>query len=335
MRNCKSAILAAVFVFGILCACKSKGEDKIFTIQVGDYWNETHPMAAAMDTVFKAQIEEKTKRKITVIVRHNGQLGSEKELWDSVRNGTLEVAVVGAPMNNEWPVKRISDWPFLYRDIDHAKKVWTSSIPNELNIQFHETFPSVYMLAWGPNSSRTFTSSKKLTTIKDMAGLTFRVPDNPVHLGIVESLGASAQVISLGNLYSALMSGDVDGQDNGMVTVVSQRFYEVQKYLYETNHIISTLEIIINASFMDSLPVDYKTIVEDAAKAAALKAWNDYILSFDDDREFLVSKGMIISPCTPEEQALIVQRARPMVEKLLTDNVTWAPKLIDRIRAVQ
>lgn len=66
----------------------------------------------------------------------------------------------------------------------------------------------------------------------DFAGQKFRMPNNPIHIGIVEDLGASAQVISLGELFTALETGTVDGQDNGMVTVVAQSFQEVQKYLY-------------------------------------------------------------------------------------------------------
>lgn len=98
----------------------------------------------------------------------------------------------------------------------------------------------------------------------DFAGQKFRMPNNPIHIGIVEDLGASAQVISLGELFTALETGTVDGQDNGMVTVVAQSFQEVQKYLYETNHIVATLEIIGNKDAMSKLTEEQQQIVRDA-----------------------------------------------------------------------
>lgn len=304
------------------------------TIKVGDNWNDTHPMAAALDKVFKPQVEKGTKGAIKVDVYHSGTLGNEGDLWGGVRNGTIEVAIVGTPMNQEFPTMMISDWPFLYRDLNHAKKVWTSPIADEINTAFHKKFPSVYMLAWGPNSARTFTSNKKLTSVADFKGQKFRMPGNPIHVGIAQNLGASAQVIPLGELFSALETGVVDGQDNGMVTVISQALNEVQKYLYETNHIIATLEILVNAPFFDKLSAEHQKVIRDAAKAATAKAWDDYIASVDKDRQFLKSKGMTVTTPTPADQQKIIDMIKPLTDKLYAEQA-WAKPLTDKIRAIK
>jgi tripartite ATP-independent transporter DctP family solute receptor len=304
------------------------------TLKVGDNWGATHPMAAALDTVFKPQIEAASNGAITVDVYHSGTLGNEADLWNGVRNGTIEVAIVGTPMNQEYATMLISDWPFLYRDITHAKNVWTGPIADEINAEFHQKFPTVYMIGWGPNSARTFTSNKKLTTVDDFKGQKFRMPGNPIHVGIAENLGASAQVIPLGELFSALETGVVDGQDNGMVTVISEAFYEVQKYVYETNHIIATLEIIVSAPFMDKLSADQQQIIKDAAKATAEKAWDDYIKSVDADRAFLQSKGITVTPTTADDQQRIILAITPLTDSLYAQ-YAWAKPLTDKIRAVQ
>ncbi|MDR2177472.1 MAG: TRAP transporter substrate-binding protein [Treponema sp.] len=304
------------------------------TIKVGDNWGASHPMAAALDTVFKPQIEQASGGAITVDIYHSGTLGNEADLWNGVRNGTIEIAIVGTPMNQEYPTMMISDWPFLYRDLSHAKKVWTGPIAEEINKEFQQKFPTVYMLAWGPNSARTFTSNKKLTSVDDFKGQKFRMPSNPIHVGIAENLGASAQVIPLGELFSALETGVVDGQDNGMVTVISEAFYEVQKYLYETNHIIATLEIIVSAPFYDKLTPAQQKIVSDAAKATGTKAWDDYIKSVDNDRQFLKDKGVTVTPTTAADQARIIQMIQPLTDKLFAEHA-WAKPLTDRIKAVQ
>ncbi|MDR0577399.1 MAG: TRAP transporter substrate-binding protein [Candidatus Accumulibacter sp.] len=304
------------------------------TIKVGDNWGESHPMAAALDKVFKPQVEKGTNGAITVDVYHSGTLGNEGDLWNGVRNGTIEVAVVGTPMNQEYPTMMISDWPFLYRDLDHARKVWSSPIADEVNAGFHQKFPTVHLLAWGPNSARTFTSNKKLASVDDFKGQKFRMPSNPIHVGIAQNLGASAQVIPLGELFSALETKVVDGQDNGMVTVISEAFYEVQKYLYETNHIIATLEIIVSAPFLDKLPADQQKVIRDAARATAATAWGDYIASVDKDRQFLRDKGVTVTPCSPADQQKIIGMIKPLTDKLYAEQA-WAKPLTDKIKAVQ
>jgi tripartite ATP-independent transporter DctP family solute receptor len=335
--------ISKVFAVGLVALCvsgslyasgASQGSGGAITIKVGDNWGATHPMAAALDNVFKPQVEQGTNGAIKVDVYHSGTLGNEADLWNGVRNGTIEIAIVGTPMNQEYTTMMISDWPFLYRDLPHAKKVWTGAIADEINTEFHQKVPTVYVLGWGPNSARTFTSNKPLTTVDEFRGQKFRMPGNPIHVGIAENLGASAQVIPLGELFSALETGVVDGQDNGMVTVISEAFYEVQKYVYETNHIIATLEILASASFLDKLTAEQRKVIEDAAKAASAQAWDDYIKSVDADRAFLVSKGVTVTPTSAADQARIIQMIQPLTDSLYSQ-YSWAKPLTDRIKAVQ
>lgn len=356
MRKKLSVVLAAAMVVSMASACggsssepaaetKGAGESapaaaaeeqevKEFTLKVGDNWGATHPMAAALDNVFKVQIEEKSGGSIKVDVYHDGLLGDESALWQGVRDGSIDFAVVGTPMNQEFSMMLISDWPFLYRDLEHAKNVWTGEVAEEINTAFHEKFPEVEILGWGPNSARTFTSNKPLTSVEDFVGQKFRMPNNPIHIGIAEDLGASAQVISLGELFTALETGTVDGQDNGMVTVLAQSFQEVQDYLYETNHIVATLEVVANSDVLSEMSEEQRQIVYEAGKAAAEQAWTDYIASVDADRQTLIDAGVTVTPCTAEDQAKIIEKIQPTLNKLLSEN-DWAPALIEKISAVE
>lgn len=306
---------------------------EVRTIKIADTWSATHPIAVAIDKVFKPEIEAKTNGAIKIEVYHSGQLGNEQELWDGVRNGTLEVSVVGSVMNSEFSEMLISDWPFLYRDLAHAQKVWTGSVADEVSADFQAAFPSTEILGWGPNSARTFTSNEPLTSLEDFQGQKFRMPANPIHVGIVENLGASAQVIPLGELFTALETGVVDGQDNGMVTVRSEALYEVQKYLYETNHIIATMEIIASKSFLDSLTPEQQQIVRDAGKKAAAQAWSDYAASVDTDRKFLTENGVTVTAQTPADRDRMIAAIKPVTDALYAEN-DWARELVDKIAAV-
>ena len=334
-----SVLLAAGMIATVAAGCGGSGGEGgsggAKTLRIGDNWGSSHPMAAALDNVFKTQIEEQTNGELTVEVYHDGLLGDETNLWQSVRDGAVDFVVVGTPMNQEFSEMLISDWPFLYRDLEHAKNVWTGEVADEVTADFNEFFPEVELLSWGPNSARTFSSSKPLTCVDDFAGQKFRMPNNPIHIGIVEDLGASAQVIGLGELFTALETGTVDGQDNGMVTIVDQSFQEVQSYLLETNHIIATLEIIANKTTMDSLTEEQQQIVRDAAKAAAVQAWDDYIASIDEDRQIIEDAGVTVTQLTDEEREKMIAAIQPTIDELLEQNADWAPDLIAKIDAVQ
>ncbi|MDP9806086.1 TRAP-type C4-dicarboxylate transport system substrate-binding protein [Trueperella bonasi] len=322
------ALVAAVTMALNVAACGSEAEGR--TIRIGSNWAATHPMARAIDEVFIPTIERESGGTLTAETFHAGTLGNEIDLWDGVRLGTIEMVLIGTPMNQEYSQMLISDWPFLYEDIEHAKRVWTGPIAQEQSDAFAKKFPTTEILAWGPNSARTFSSKRPLTTVEDFSGQKFRMPSNPIHIGLAEHLGASAQVIPLGDLFTSLETGVVDGQDNGMVTIISEGFYEVQDYLYETNHIIATLEFIAHAPFMDELTEEEQRIVRDAAHETAVWAWNEYIASVDADRAFLEEHGVTVTQITPEERERLIDMTQPLIDDLHAQ-YDWSEELTQQI----
>lgn len=327
------AKLSSLALLAPLAACGSGGSDADTTLTVANVWDAQHPMSQAVEEVFKAQVEEETDGAIEVEIHHGGTLGNEADLWDNVRNGSVEAAVIGSVMNQEFPTMLISDWPFLYDDIDHARNVWTGSVADDVSEQFHEEFPSTYILGWGPNSARVFSSNEPLETVEDFAGQRIRMPSNPIHVGLAENLGANPQVISLGDLFTSLETGVVDGQDNGMVTLISEALYEVQDYVYETDHIIATLTLIVNADFLDGLPDDQREIVEDAAAEASAQAWDEYIESIDEDREFLEENGTTVTQLTEEDREQMIEEIQPLYDELYAEH-EWAEELVAEIESV-
>lgn len=288
------------------------------------------PMAQAIDDVFVPMIEENSGGSLTAEVFHSGTLGNEADLWDGVRNGTIESVLIGTGMNQEYSQVLISDWPFLYEDLDHAQSVWTGDIADQESLAFAEAFPGTEVLGWGPNSARTFSSKKPLTSVDDFAGQKFRMPSNPIHIGLAENLGASAQVIPLSDLFTSLETGVVDGQDNGMVTIVSEGFYEVQDYVLETNHIIATLPFIMNESFMSSLTDEEQQIIRDAGKATIIAGWEDYIASVDEDRAFLEENGVTVTQITPEDREAMIELIQPLLDELHAE-YDWSEELTQQI----
>ena len=315
MKKIASVALAAALSASLLAGCGGSGEggsDSV-TLKIGDNWGATHPMAAALDTVFKTQIEEQTGGAVKVEVYHDGLLGDEAALWQGVRDGSVDFTVVGTPMNQEFPMMLISDWPFLYRDLEHAMNVWTGDVADEVSAAFNEKFPEVEMLSWGPNSARTFTSNKQLTCVDDFAGQKFRMPNNPIHIGIVEDLGASAQVISLGELFTALGTGTVDGQDNPTNIVNTNKLYEVQKYFTDLHHCIDLAPVMVSEDWYQSLPDDLRKTFDEVVADTIDYQRNLSEESVASDME-IISEGCEVTILTDEQRQVFKEACQPVYD---------------------
>ena len=112
-------------------------------------------MAAALDTVFKTQIEEQTGGAVKVRGLSRRSAG-RRAACGRASATALWTSRVGTPMNQEFPMMLISDWPFLYRDLEHAMNVWTGDVADEVSAAFNEKFPEVEMLSWGHSARHLY-----------------------------------------------------------------------------------------------------------------------------------------------------------------------------------
>ena len=328
--------IACIFLMAAIAGSAMAGGrgDGRTIMRVGDVWSVAHPNSRSIHEIFKPMVEQGTGGAIYVEIYNSGALGHEQTLWDSVRNGIVEMVIVGSALATEYGPLLISDWPLLYRDVDHARNVWTGTFAEDFKTSFNARFPTMTMLGIGPNSARTFTSNRPLRNFDDFSGQRIRMPANPIHTGIATDLGASAQIIPLTDLFSAMQTGVVDGQDNGMVTVLSERFHEVQRYLFETNHMIAIMHTVINRQFLNSLSPEHQQVIRNAAREASIWAWNEYLLSLDTDRQTLRDLGVTVSPLTPSDRDRMLQAIQPTLTRLHAEN-PWARETIERVGNVQ
>lgn len=129
----------------------------------------------------------------------------------------------------------------------------------------------------------------------DMKGLSFRVQEAPVWFALMESLNASAVPVSFNELYTALQQGMVDGQENPVATVATQKFYEVQKYLSLDGHTYAAVSMVMNKDFFDKLTPDQQKLVQEAADKAAKEQRKIVSEHEEEYLEDLKNNGMIIS----------------------------------------
>lgn len=220
---------------------------------------------------FAEDVKTKTDGHVLITVFPSDQLGNPSESTEGVMLGTHDMVLTSDMVLSNWvPEMGILNLPFLFRDNDHLKAVLKSDVTQKLSDRVEPS--GAHLLAFWDNGFRHITNSKRpIETPQDLAGLKIRVPEGKVYLDTFNALGALPTVISFGELYSALQLNTVEGQENPVAHIITQKFYEVQKYVSKTYHIHSCSPLLINRAKFDQLPSEYQTILTESAVSFGLK----------------------------------------------------------------
>ncbi|MEH7492420.1 TRAP transporter substrate-binding protein [Neobacillus niacini] len=329
-------LLGVAFLIGMaaLSGCSSNAvAGKSTLVKVGTPFAPTHPVNVALLEVFEPEIEKKTNGKFNVEIYHSGQIGGEKQLYDFTRSGIVEATAVGTVMWSEVPMMSTPDFPFIFRDVEHARKVYQGEVGKYIAENLESQEP-LQFLSWHPNGARVFSSSKPINSVEDFKGLKLRMPNNPIHVQVAQSLGANAQIMDLGEVFTALEQNVVDGQDNPISTVRQEGWYNVQDYIYESNHMVSSIELLMSNEFWETLTEEEKEIFQEVADVTSDKSWDLYQDSLEADRKFLEESGLTYVVPTEEDRGKLVKAMEPVYE-VLYEKYDWAKDLIKRIQAVE
>ncbi|MEO8409608.1 MAG: TRAP transporter substrate-binding protein [Propionivibrio sp.] len=219
-------------------------------------------------TTFNDEIVKRTEGRYKLQYFPNGALGGEREVLEGVQLGTQDMTITSTgPVGNFVPETRIVDIPFLFRDYDHARKVLDGPIGQEIL----DKFPAKGLVAisWMENGFRHVTNNKHpIKTPEDLAGLKIRTMENKVHMQAFEALGALPTPMNMNEVFTALQTGTVDGQENPIPVILANKLYTVQKYLSLTGHVYSPALLIISPNIWNKMSDADKTAFKEAAKIA-------------------------------------------------------------------
>ena len=262
-------ILASV---GLLCVLATVGEAGTI-IRWGDVLAADHIAVKMIERVAK-QVGDKAQGRVQIQAYPSSQLGSSKEMIEAVVLGTQQMVTEGAANFGQWvPSISVIEAPYVWRDAAHLAKVMSGPIGEDLNKQLIEK-RGVRILGTTYYGVRQLTTTNKaVRTVADMKEFKLRVPENEVFLAMARAWGAKPTPMTFGELYLALRQNVVDGQENPLPTIDSGKFFEVQKYLVLTSHILTPRLVVINEKFWQGLPAaDQKAISEAVAEGIA---WNN------------------------------------------------------------
>lgn len=324
-------ILSAGLAISLIgCASiESSSQSSGKLVKIACVVSSQQPATIALKEIFKPRIEELTEGRYNIEIYDSGTLGSERSTYDYTRSGIIEMCLVGTPMWSETPIMSVPDFPFVFRDVEHARNSYQGEVGDYI-AQNLESEQPVELLSWFPNGARVFTSGKKLESLEDFKGQKLRMPNNPIHVKLAESLGANVVIMDMGEVFTALEQGVADGQDNPLTTVKNEGWYEVQDYVYETNHIIASLELFASSEFWDEISSEDQAIFKQVADETSDYAWDLYIEQLEVDRQFMKDNGMVVTEVSDEEREEIVKKIQPVYE-YLNEKYDWAQDIMDMI----
>lgn len=247
-------------------------------------------------------IEEKSGGTIDVQVYANGALGGDVQVLEGVRTGTIEgAAMAPSILASLEPTFNVFDVPFLFNTAQDGYDLMDGEIGKELldSLSTH----GLVGLGYTDATFRNLTNNKlAVRTPAELKGLNVRTLENQLQIALWKELGANPQAIAFTELYSALESNVVDGQENPYPVIESGKFYEVQKYVTETNHLIMPRVLFVGDKFWEKLSDEEKTIVQESAAEAMVLMRNNGEALVNNAKQVITDGGAEVITLTDEER---------------------------------
>lgn len=217
---------------------------------------------------FKELAEKYTGGKVKVEVYPNSTLYKDKEELEALQLGSVQML---APSNSKFgPLGirefEVFDLPYILPDLKTLRKVTEGPLGTKL-LKLLDA-KGITGLAYWDNGFKQMSANKKLITPADYQGVKFRIQSSRVIQAQFKALGSLPQVMAFSEVYQALQTGVVDGQENTWSNIYTQKMHEVQKYITETNHGYIGYVVIVNKKFWDDLPADIRDPLSKAMKEA-------------------------------------------------------------------
>ena len=318
-----------VFLAFLLSAHCEAQEIQQRTIRFGHLNNPDHPISLGVKK-FAETVAARSGGKLAVVEYPASQLGNEMQQQSALRGGVQEMTAP-APTSLAGIVKEfgILDFPFVVSTPQQADALTDGPVGKLLLAKLPEK--DLVGLAFWDLGFRNVTNSKHpVLRVEDFKGIKLRVIPNPVFLETFKAFGANPVPLPFAELYPALDTRAVDGQENPFSVILSNKFFEVQKFLSVTNHVYTANVVLVGKKFWDQLSPKEQQILRDAAieardyerqvsRAASQKALSE-----------LSARGMQVSEIAPAELERMRQMVKPVQDKFAAE---YDPAIVSAFRA--
>ena len=260
---------------------------------------ETHPMNTRAREM-AAAIKQETNGRFDLQIFPNSQLGSDTDTLSQIRSGGVEFFTLsGLMLSTLVPAASINGMGFAFPDYGTVWKAMDGDLGAYIRAQIAKANLTAMDKIWDNGFRQTTTSTKPVQTPDDFRGMKLRVPVSPLWTSMFKALDASPASINFNEVYSALQTKIVDGQENPLAIISTAKLYEVQKFCSLTNHMWDGFWFLANRRAWEGLPDDVRGIVARNIDAAGLKERDDVAKLNATLQQDLAAKGLVFNRPDP------------------------------------
>ena len=314
MKRWKYALLVSLSA-GILAGCAADQEEQTYA----------YPLATASpeDTVtqiyaekFAEEVDRLSGGRIEIQIYPNSVLGGDRELLESCYDGDIPFVVQNtAPQVNFIPDTAVFDSPCVFDSLEEVRE--TIDEPEFLDLIRRSYREAGYeLLGFADQGFRVMSTNQKVESFEDFAGQKIRTMENQYHLEFWKALGANPTPMNFSEVYIGLQQNTIDAQENPYEVIVSNRLYEQQDYVVETNHLPHLISLIVNEGFYASLSDEDQEILRKAQESA-----QSYAREASDERiaeriREIEESGTQILSLDEETKAAMIAACEPVYEEI-------------------
>jgi tripartite ATP-independent transporter DctP family solute receptor len=280
---------AGAFAVAAPSVRSARAEAKI-TLKLGHLGNEENVWHKA-SLRFAEEVAARTKGEIEVKIFPNETLGKETDLIKGIQLGTVDFTITGESLQNWAPASALLAVPYAIRDLDHLDKVVQGDIGKEIAKSIDEK-TGLVPLAYFARGARELTANRAIKTPDELNGLKLRVPNVPLFVRFWEALGAKPVPMAFSEVFTSLQSGIIEGQENPLALIRSASFFEVQKFVNRTDHVLSWIYLVGGSKKLGRLGQDQQKAIREAAEAARVYERGLFIADEKNLEAELKAKGM-------------------------------------------
>jgi tripartite ATP-independent transporter DctP family solute receptor len=274
---------------------------------------DAHPAGQAAAR-FAAEMEKASGGKMKISVIGNQALGPDPQMLAALQGGVQEF-YTGSALAMLGQVRELGfqDVPFLFNTEAEAHAVFDGPVGDHLNAKLAAV--GIHVLGWWENGFRHITNSRRpVNTLDDLKGLKLRTQPNPLTLDAFKAIGANASPLPWSELFVALETRAFDGQENPVVLMYTQRFYEVQKYMTLSGHVYSPLIFAVSKRFWDGLSPAEQQAMSAAAKNATDFQRKTTAAEAESALQGMKDKGVQVTQFSQADLQAIRDRVPPAIE---------------------
>jgi tripartite ATP-independent transporter DctP family solute receptor len=270
----------------------ARAQSAEFTYKYANNLPVTHPMNLRAKEAAD-RIKQETKGRVEIQIFPNNQLGSDTDMLSQVRSGGVEFFTLSPLiLSTLVPNASISGIGFAFPNYDAVWKVMDGELGAYVRGQISKANLVVMDKIWDNGFRQITSSNKPIQTPEDLKGFKIRVPVSPLWTSMFTAFGSSPASINFAEVYTALQTKIVDGQENPLAIISTAKLFEVQKFCSMTNHMWDGFWFLANRRAWDRLPEDLRTIVAKHLNEAAVAERADVAKLNASVKDDLVSKGM-------------------------------------------